>query len=862
MITIAQLINTASQSTASYLALLTQANKGGTRHSASNVRPSPKNVALVGNQSWPVILCELPKHEKFPPDSGAIFVSSSHPGKQIGAQILDYDSRSGRAEIAVEEMPSGEEGELVIDFKWLIKRCLDWLTKNGSNISNPFLLPTCDSVHFRPAVSHVSLSGEQSDAIQSLLSNPVGYVWGPPGTGKTRHVLAETVASLIGAGKRVIVTAPTNLAVDNALDAVLRLSCVPDHQILRLGIPSPDFSLNWPECCEEKALQGKLKELEAHALLIAKRMDSRRRSEELDGLIREQKEIADIFSKLEGDADEACLEMNRQISEVENRLSVATNACRLTEQKIGEKRTALASLKLDELRNGIAALEVDQMNLVAARQSLEKELGNIGWLTRVFTKKRGDLERRRSEIDRRIADVEGTLKSQRQRSGVLESQGAKLQAEIAVLEPELLSFLTARQEGELAQNQLTTNLHQLIERQNLAKTESDEAGGKLKQMLREQEELMSFGELPDESAIASLGAELIAVRKKMAKITQDLSQKLVLGMTLDGFIGLTMNQALHFDHIVVDEAGYAPLAKVLPLLIQGCPISLLGDHRQLPPIYEGKKDVLSESYWGVSALYLEEAFQSGIGDDPQQMVIFAQKDPRFQKMHRNQLTMSYRFGPELADLLDRHFYKIGLRSHGSTGTDMRSRNCPQTGPVSSPSREKRENPAEANRVMKAVKSWVEWEPDSDKGTLAILTPYTKQVRLIQDSLKSLGKSNDIKTWKAREWEDYGKIEVMTVHRSQGREWDTVFFSASDTGRLAGNGPFLADTSCHEGKLVVNTAISRSKKYLRFFFDRQYWKDRAMPSLLSEVAESDLRVQKASLFQSTAWGNDTHLSNIE
>lgn len=841
MIAIAQLINTASQSTASYLALLTQAGKGATRHSASNVRPSPKNVALIGNQSWPVILCELPKHEKFPPDSGAIFVSSCHPGKQIGAQILDYDSRSGRAEIAVEEIPSGEEGELVIDFKWLIKRCLDWLTKNGSNICNPFLLPTRHSVQIRPAMSHVSLSDEQSDAIQSLLSKPVGYVWGPPGTGKTRHVLAETVASLIGAGKRVLVTAPTNLAVDNALDAVLRLSCVPDHQILRLGIPSPDFSLNWPECCEEKALQGKLNELEAHALLIVKRMDSRRRSEELEGLIGEQKEIADRFSKLESELDGACLGMNRQISEVENRLSDATNDCHRTEKEIGERRTTLASMKLDELRNGIAALEVDQMSLVAERQSLEKELGNIGWMTRMFTRKRGVLEYRKNEIDSRIAEVEGTLKSQRQRSEVLETQGAKLQAEIAVLEPELISFLAVRQESELTKNQLAADLHQLIERQNLARAESDEAGGKLKQMLSEQEELMFFGELPDEFAIASLGTELIAVRAKMAKITQDLSQKLMLGMTLDGFIGLTMNQALHFDHIVVDEAGYAPLAKILPLLIQGCPISLLGDHRQLPPIYEGKNDwgkndVLSECYWGVSALYLEEAFQPGTGDDPQEMVSCAQKDPSFQKMHRNQLTMSYRFGPELAELLDRHFYKIGLRSHGSTGTDIRSRDCPPSLPSIPALPVNRQNGAEANRVMKAVKSWVEWKPDSDKGTLAILTPYKAQVRLIRDSLKNLGKSNDVKIWQTREWEDFGKIEVMTVHRSQGREWDTVFFSASDTGRLAGNGPFLADTSLHQGKLVVNTAISRSKKYLRFFFDRQFWKGRAVSSLLTEVAQ--------------------------
>ena len=128
-------------------------------------------------------------------------------------------------------------------------------------------------------------------------------------------------------------------------------------------------------------------------------------------------------------------------------------------------------------------------------------------------------------------------------------------------------------------------------------------------------------------------------------------------------------------------------------------------------------------------------------------------------------------------------------------------------------------------------------PDFGKGTLAILTPYRKQVALIQKALKKLLKSEEARNWNEREKEDFRSIEVMTVHRSQGREWDTVFFSASDTGRLAGNRPFLSDTSCPEGKLVVNTAISRSKKHLRFFFDLQFWKDRAVASLLTEVAQS-------------------------
>ena len=840
MIAIPDLIDTASKSTARYLDLLTQAGKGGKTHTATNVRPSPKRTTLIGNKSWPVIECDLPKHERFPPDSGAVFVPTNHPGRRIEAQILDYDRRSGRAEIAVEVLPPDKEGLLVIDFKWLIKRCLDWLMKNGRNVSNPFLLPAGLDFPIRHASGAVALSDEQSKAITSLLSHPAGYVWGPPGTGKTRHVLAETVGHLIKSGKRVVVAAPTNLAVDNALDAILGLACVPDHQILRVGIPSAEFSHKWPECCEERALQGRLNELEAQAERIAKRIDSGRRCEELEWRIPEQDEIAARIARVVVELDEACRAMESRIGAVEERFEAAAAGRLRVERQIDGLRLAHASLKLDELRNGIGALEADQMKLVSERRSLEKEISEVGWLARMFTGRCQELGRTRSAVEARIAEVEGTLRSQRLRRESLESQGDALISEISALDAELSAFAATQHESEVTRQLLAAENLALKERRARAASEAADASEKLRLMLEEREVVMALGDPPDDTELALLREELIEVRAKMARITQDLSEKLVLGMTLDGFIGLTMNQALHVDHIVVDEAGYAPLAKVLPLLIQGCPISLLGDHRQLPPVYEGSKDVLSEANWGVSALYLEEAFQPGIGDDPEQMVIHAKKDPRFQQLHRSQLTTSYRFGPELADLLDRHFYKISLKSHASTGTQIRSKDCPQTGPLGLPAGQKYENAAEANRIMNAVKKWVEWKPDSDKGGLAILTPYRNQVRLIRDALKALGNSGAVVGWRHEEWEDFRSVEVMTVNRSQGREWDTVFFSACDTGRLAGNEPFLADTACLAGSLVVNTAISRSKKFLRFFLDRQFWAGRAEPSLLTEVARERLK----------------------
>lgn len=837
MIPIPNLIDAATKSTAEHLSLLRQAGKGLARYPALNVAPSPRSVSLIGNRTWAVIQCDLPRHENFPPDSGAILVSSARPGTQIGAQILAYDRRSGRAEIAVEEIPSGKVGELIIDFKWLIERCLTWLTKNGGRITNPFLLPSHPVDTSEIASNHITLSDEQLDAIKSILTNPVGYVWGPPGTGKTRHVLAETVAQLIKTGKRVLVTAPTNLAVDNALDAVLQLACVPNHQILRLGIPSAKFSRDWPECCEENALRGKLNQLEAQAQLIARRMDSKRKSEDLNALIPEQERIAAVSSKVVDELDESSRNMGKEIEETQNSLDATMADCHQAEQELVERRMVHATLKLDELMNGIFALEMDHMALVSQRQALEKERNNIGWISRLFTKKGDKLARLTSSVDGRLAEVESTLKSQRQRAMQLESQEAALRLEIEILESRLHGLVVARQKNEKELERLNTEMPLVLERKSHATADANDAFDKLAQMLEERKELLALGDFPDESAIAVLEAELKETRAKMERISQDLSEKLVLGMTLDGFIGLTMNQALRFDHIIVDEAGYAPLAKVLPLLLQGCPISLLGDHRQLPPVYEGKNDDLSESYWGVSALYLEEAFQPGIGDDPGQMVERAKTEPRFKEMRRSELTVSYRFGSQLADLLDRYFYKIGLRSHEEKGTDIRSRNCPQTGAFKSVNRENRENPAEVDRVVKEVMRWVRTSPDFGKGTLAILTPYRKQVALIQKALKKLLKSEEARSWNEREKEDFRSIEVMTVHRSQGREWDTVFFSASDTGRLAGNRPFLSDTSCPEGKLVVNTAISRSKKHLRFFFDLQFWKDRAVASLLTEVAQS-------------------------
>ena len=156
--------------------------------------------------------------------------------------------------------------------------------------------------------------------------------------------------------------------------------------------------------------------------------------------------------------------------------------------------------------------------------------------------------------------------------------------------------------------------------------------------------------------------------------------------------------------------------------------------------------------------------------------------------HALPLNISYRFGPLLANVLAEHIYGNDFCGAGDKNFEIIVAHASyRPGPYN------RISLSEAENILHFVG---QYEPHN----VAILAPYNNQVKLLQQILpRSYRRS------------------VMTVHRAQGREWDTVILSVTDT-----HNRYFTDSRLPIGKQILNTAISRAKHRLILVCDSTIW----------------------------------------
>jgi hypothetical protein len=158
-----------------------------------------------------------------------------------------------------------------------------------------------------PRFEFPGLNTRQAAAVGRSLREPLLFIWGPPGTGKTTTV-GKLVEQQLSSGRRALVLAYSNAALDVAMLAVAR-HFSPDPQlmagrILRVGTPRSVEVKHHPWLSSHAALRCRYPSLVAEYERLRDRLTeakSRGASAALDELRQELRALRDKISALESE---------------------------------------------------------------------------------------------------------------------------------------------------------------------------------------------------------------------------------------------------------------------------------------------------------------------------------------------------------------------------------------------------------------------------------------------------------------------------------------------------------------------------------------------------------------------------------
>jgi superfamily I DNA and/or RNA helicase len=252
-------------------------------------------------------------------DGAAIecFITGEEPIKGI---LIGMEGKTGEFRLFAPDYPDWIEDDgvgikLAPDTRTssIMKKVLKDLEKNK------LLFPLFEQIHNKPAATLPSrklhkditsfrnkdLNKSQQEAVSAILYNDsVTIVHGPPGTGKTT-TLVEAVIQLIQRGEKVLVSAPSNTAVDNISKGLIRQGV----KLLRVGNTSkvdesifshtPEGRLtNSRELKEIKQLKKRAEEFRRMAIKY-KRSFGKAEREQRNLLFKEVKNIRAEIKKLQ-----------------------------------------------------------------------------------------------------------------------------------------------------------------------------------------------------------------------------------------------------------------------------------------------------------------------------------------------------------------------------------------------------------------------------------------------------------------------------------------------------------------------------------------------------------------------------------
>lgn len=208
--------------------------------------------------------------------------------------------------------------------------------------------------------SDLPLNEQQAAAVEAALRCPVSVIASPGGTGKT-HTLAALVEACYRAGLRVLVTAPSNVAVDVATTQLCgRLASEPGFRrgdMLRIGSGAGGaLRLTWgPHVVLDEVVQRLRPQLQVKRLRLEQRV------EDLARALTVARRAADVLPSAEAER------LGRQLSKARADLREHRNYVRdYTRRLVSGARivtTTLASVFLDPYLHSFDVVIIDEASM-------------------------------------------------------------------------------------------------------------------------------------------------------------------------------------------------------------------------------------------------------------------------------------------------------------------------------------------------------------------------------------------------------------------------------------------------------------------------------------------------------------------
>ncbi|EIN05865.1 P-loop containing nucleoside triphosphate hydrolase protein [Punctularia strigosozonata HHB-11173 SS5] len=270
----------------------------------------------------------------------------------------------------------------------------------------------------------------------------------------------------------------------------------------------------------------------------------------------------------------------------------------------------------------------------------------------------------------------------------------------------------------------------------------------------------------------------------------------------------TALNVIDFPVVFLDEASMSTEpASLIPLMKGSQHMTLIGDHKQLPPVITSREAIAG----GLGISLFERLTEEGV-------------------VPSIMLDLQYRMHPQISKFPSAEFYNFALRdgmldSSGGVPAQLRPPTSahlqmnPQTGDrpsvifldhqgLESPKDRSKVNYTDADIVCSVIEDLLIQNPDLRGEDIGVIAPYVAQIRLLTRLLTTDAKSQ------ARFQAALGdqramqlpQIDIKTVDGFEGREKDVIIFSTVRSNS-SGHVGFLAD------RRRLNVGLTRAKRGL-------------------------------------------------